>query len=105
MSTNSDAFEQWVQQANAMQTQLTEARSRLVEAEVTGASGPVSLTLGATGDLRDIHIHLDTIDDVAKLQRQIMAAHAEANAALHQIAQEMMQPFQDLVSGVEGLAL
>jgi DNA-binding protein YbaB len=105
MSTEPDAFQQWVQHANAVQSQLTEARSRLVEAEATGTSGRVTLRLAANGDLRDIRIDLDTVDDVSELQRQIMAAHGQATAALHELSQEMMRPIQDLVGGIEMLDL
>jgi DNA-binding protein YbaB len=105
MSIKPDAFEEWAQQANAMQVQLTEARSRVLEAEVTGTSGKVTLILGANGDLRDIRIDLDTVDDVAELQRQIITAHGQANSALRRLAQDMLQPFQDLVRDAEGLDL
>lgn len=101
MPTKPDGFEQWMQQANAVQAQLVQARSRLVDAEVTASSGRVTLSLSATGDLRDIRIDLDTVDDVAELQQQILAAHAEATAAIHEMARDMIRPIQDLVGGVD----
>lgn len=96
-------FNHLAQRTTAMQSQFIQARSKLAEAEVTGTSGRVTLTLTATGDLRDIRIGTDAVDDIADLQQQILAAHRHATAALHDLAQDMMRPLQDLVRNLEDL--
>ena len=91
----------WLHQANAMQAELTEARSRLLQTEVTGTSGPVTVTLGATGDLRDIRIEADRLPEVASLRRDILAAHERAATAIRAMAQDMIRPLQELIGGLE----
>ena len=52
--TQQASHDTWAVQANALQAQLNEARARLLEVEATGTAGPVTVVLGATGNLRDV---------------------------------------------------
>jgi DNA-binding protein YbaB len=103
MSQDTYSIEKWMQQASTIQAQLIEARSRLMEAEVAGISGDVTVSLGANGDLRDIRIDRDVVDDVAQLRRDIMAAHERANLAVREMAEDIMRPVQNLVGDMESL--
>jgi DNA-binding protein YbaB len=107
MARDTDNFEDWVQQANAMQAQLTQASTSLAEATATGTAGAgaVTVTLDATGELCEIRIDPRAADDVAALQRHIVTAHAEATAAIHQMAEDFLSPLNTLVSRIGNLDL
>ncbi len=91
----------WLQQADAIEAELTEARSMLLNMEVSGTSGPVTISLGATGELRDIRFDGGELPDAASLRSDILAAHARALTAVRETAEDMMRPLQTLFGEFE----
>jgi DNA-binding protein YbaB len=96
-----DDFEAWMRQANAMQAELIEARSRLFQVEVAGTSGPVTISLGATGELHDVRFDGHHLPDADSLRRDILAAHAQALAAVREAVESTMRPFQTMIDNFE----
>jgi DNA-binding YbaB/EbfC family protein len=89
----------WIRQAGALQENILQARVRLQEAEVTGTAGAgaVAVRLSAAGELRDIRIDPAATDDVAALQRHIVAAHAQALADARALSNDMMAALNELM--------
>jgi nucleoid-associated protein EbfC len=86
-------------QTSILQQRLLQARSRLDQAELTGTSGngAVSVVLSGSGELRAIRVSPGAVDDLNALQRHIMAAHAEAHAAVKKANEDVVVPFTQSV--------
>jgi len=88
-----------LKQAQALQTQLTEAQDELKDATVTAAAGGgvVSVTLGGDHKLREVVIDPDVVDpeDTEMLQDLIVAAVNEAQDRLEALSQERMSGLTD----------
>jgi DNA-binding protein YbaB len=90
----------WLAQAGVVQQSLLQARARLQEAEVTGTAGAgaVNLRLSVSGELREIRLDPSATDDVAQLQRHILAAHAQAFDEARKLTQEMVGSLNEVVA-------
>jgi DNA-binding protein YbaB len=92
----------WVEQANAVQAPLPEARSRSLGTELTATASRVTVNPTATGTLREIRFDASTVQDRAELRRDILAAHQHATSTIQELAQDMMRPTQEMVGRLEG---
>jgi DNA-binding protein YbaB len=101
MSHPNDSVQNWARMAADVQEQLNLTRSRLQEAEVTGTSGRVTVTLGVTGDLRDIRMDQVGLNDLSHLRHEILTAHERAVAAIRERAAELIGPVRELVSRLD----
>lgn len=94
-----------VEHLTEFQQQLTQAQTRLTEIEVTGTAGDgaVSVTLSADGRLSAVRIdprHVE-LNDIARLERWILAAYADAADGVSGLTQQMMGPLAAMMSRVE----
>ena len=99
--TDRPDYQAFLQQASAVQAELAEVHQRLLEAEVTGTSGPVTVTVSASGELRDVTIGGNPPPSVDSIRRHILAAHHDAITRVRAMAEDMMRPFHDLAHQVE----
>jgi len=94
-------YQAFMTRANAIQAQLAETHERLLEAEITGTSGPVTVTISAGGELRDVSINGSPPPSIESIRTNILAAHQHAVARAREMANELMRPFQDMLGEVE----
>ncbi len=84
-----------MQQAQEMQSKITEMQDQLGDLEVTGASGGglVSVTLSARGEMRGLRIDdsLMKVDDKEVMEDLVKAAHNDAKLKAEARAAEEMQ--------------
>ena len=99
-----------LQQAQAMQEQLTSAQERLAQTEVTGtvAGGLVTVTVTGTGDLRGVVITPEAVagtdaDDLADLGDLVVAAYRDAKAKADAMASDALGPLAGGLPDVPGL--
>lgn len=77
----------------------------LAETEVTGKAGEgaVAVTLSASGKLSQLRIDPRVVDptQVARLERLILDAYADAAAGVQELTERMMAPLSALVARAE----
>ncbi len=87
-------FNALLQQAQAMQEQLTAAQEQQATQEVAGTSGGGKVTIKMTGDgqVRDVSIAPDVVDpdDVELLEELILAAIRDASNQVADLQEQAM---------------
>src|SRR6266704_2493116 len=94
-SSRQSEMQQVVENAQALQKRLTSLRVELSETELTGKAGDgrVAVTLRGTGETVRIHIDPTVADpnDVAALERFLLAAFGDAQQAIRTLVDERMR--------------
>jgi hypothetical protein len=56
----------------------------------------------ATRTLREIRFDASTVEDLAELRRDILAAHEHATSTIQELAQDMVRPTHEMVGRLDG---
>ncbi len=95
----------YLSQLETLQDQLQQAGAALAETEVTGIAGEgaVRVTLAASGQLRELRLDPRVVDrnDVARLERLIMEAHADASDGIQGLAAGLAAPLSNLAATLQ----
>ncbi len=98
-------FNQLLQQAQAMQEQLTEAQQEQAKQQVTGSAGGGKVTVVMTGDgqVHKVTIAPDVVDpeDVELLEELVVAALRDAANQVAELQESAMDGFD--LGGLDGL--
>ena len=97
-------FRALVEQSERLQRQMIEAQLTLAETEVIGRAGDqVVVTKAATGEPRSVRIAPSAVDldDLAGLEKLVLAALVDAQAQLRRTAEAMLAPVNQLFGQVQ----